>query len=114
MLKWLVQKTPDSASLEDVITDDPLATLDLEKIVRRKKAKEIYSVNRTNPLYSEHDYKFLVHHGTAKSSSSGYASRSPNRTTKNTAKGMCLHYTNCLNDLCCMSASYLMSLLCIS
>ena len=48
MLKWLVQRSADST--EDVVTDDPLATLEGqiggEKKWRGKKAKEIYSVNR--------------------------------------------------------------------
>ena len=48
MLKWLVQRSTDPA--EDLVTDDPLATLDQqiggERKRRRGKAKEIYSVNR--------------------------------------------------------------------
>lgn len=50
MLKWLVQRSADPP--EDVVTDDPLATLEGqiggggEKKRGRGKAKEIYSVNR--------------------------------------------------------------------
>ena len=54
MLKWLVQRTASSDPADDVVTDDPLATLEgqiggggCEKKRRGKgKAKEIYSVNR--------------------------------------------------------------------
>ena len=51
MLKWLVQRSAEDPA-EDVVTDDPLATLEEqiggEKKGRRGKgkAKEIYSVNR--------------------------------------------------------------------
>ena len=52
MLKWLVQRTAADPA-DDVVTDDPLATLEGqiggigEKTRRgRGKAKEIYSVNR--------------------------------------------------------------------
>ena len=48
MLKWLVQRVPDPDSLEDVITDDPLATLEFNGKDKKqaKRLKEIYSVNR--------------------------------------------------------------------
>lgn len=64
MLKWLVQRSADPP--EDVVTDDPLATLEGqiggggEKKRGRGKAKEIYSVNRTNPLYSDDDDDVVV------------------------------------------------------
>ena len=71
MLKWLVQRVPDhhhpnssGLGLPDLITDDPLAVLDLDnkkqkkegekdrrrrnlvKRGRKNKKREIYSVNR--------------------------------------------------------------------
>ena len=52
MLKWLVQRTAADPA-DDVVTDDPLATLEGQiggggekKRRGRGKAKEIYSVNR--------------------------------------------------------------------
>lgn len=62
MLKWLVQRVPDPSL--DVITDDPLATLDFHMDKKRKRLKEIYSVNRygatcgsslNRPIRSEQD-----------------------------------------------------------
>ena len=47
MLKWLVQRVPDPNL--DLVTDDPLATLEFgEKPngTKKKRQKEIYSVNR--------------------------------------------------------------------
>ena len=48
MLKWLVQRvpSPDDVNLEELVTEDPLATLEFQKHKVRKKRKEIYSVNR--------------------------------------------------------------------
>ena len=53
MLKWLVQKSDVTNSLTDLVTDDPLATLNFGgngnnggNNKRRKGIKEIYSVNR--------------------------------------------------------------------
>ena len=56
MLKWLVQKASTDPTL-DIITDDPLATLDFGHEKKKNKGgvgggggggshKEIYSVNR--------------------------------------------------------------------
>jgi hypothetical protein len=51
MLKWLLHRAPDP-SLPDLITDDPLATLDFGQKKKKRDAasgiglREIYSVSR--------------------------------------------------------------------
>ncbi len=87
MLKWLVQRVPQPHHEEPrgattAITDDPLATLEFENIIdqrkrKRKNKKEIYSVNRTNPLYSNDESNNKVSSPNF-SSSSGYASNGNN------------------------------------
>ena len=70
MLKWLQTGAYHTTNVNDIITDNPLATLNFkddepanqtEKYgvagsilgFRPQNQKEIYSVNRTNPLYEE-------------------------------------------------------------
>ncbi|TRY67672.1 hypothetical protein TCAL_03096 [Tigriopus californicus] len=63
MLKWLVQKTPQQSKNLDLITDNPLAALEFNGGIStgKSRSKEIYSVNRTNPLYDADDGKWVNH-----------------------------------------------------
>lgn len=94
MLKWLqsgVQSSSTPATtLPDIITDDPLATLNFkDDEFNKRNATEIYSVSRTNPLYDGEDRLLYVEEATksrllqspkkilsqtSNSSSSGYSS----------------------------------------
>nr|CAD7432171.1 unnamed protein product [Timema monikensis] len=79
MLKWLAGNHPKNP-LTDIVTDDPLATIRVQKIDR---SSEIYAVSRINPLFdddvakrrgSSDPQKIGGCESPNKSSSSGYGS----------------------------------------